>query len=49
VALSTGKRLTHFTGGVGLTFSPTIEWNFGADFASNTTIVSTSVIVKLGQ
>jgi hypothetical protein len=49
VALSTGKRLTHFTGGVGLTFSPTVEWNFGADFASHTAIVSTSVIVKLGQ
>ena len=49
VALSTGKGLTHFTGGVGLTFSPTIEWNFGADVASNIAIVSTSVIVKLGQ
>ena len=49
VALSTGKRTTHFTGGVGLTFSPTVEWNFGADFASDMTIVSTSVIIKLGQ
>ncbi len=49
VALSTGKRVTHVTGGIGLTFSPTIEWNFGADLASNITIVSTSVIVKLGQ
>ena len=49
VALSTGRRLTHYTGGIGLTFSPTIEWNFGADFASTTTSISTSVIVKLGQ
>ena len=49
VALSTGKRLTHFTGGIGLTFSPTFEWNFGADFASSTTNISTSVIVKLGR
>jgi hypothetical protein len=49
VALSKGRRLTHYTGGIGLTFSPTIEWNFGADFASQTTIISTSVIVKVGQ
>ena len=49
VALTTGKRRTHFTGGIGLTFSPTIEWNFGADFASSTTNISTSVIVKLGR
>ena len=49
VALSAGKGRTHYTGGVGLTFSPTVEWNFGADFASATTIVSTSVIVRLPQ
>jgi long-chain fatty acid transport protein len=49
VALSTGRRETHYTAGLGLTFSPTVEWNFGADFAANTTIVSTSVIVKLGR
>lgn len=48
-ALSTGERLTHFSAGVGLTFSPTIEWNFGADFAKRSTIVSASVIVKLGR
>ena len=48
-ALSTGKSRTHYTGGVGLTFSPTVEWNFGADFASETTIVSTSIIVRLPQ
>jgi hypothetical protein len=47
VAMSAGKSRTHYTGGVGLTFSPTVEWNFGADFASETTIVSTSVIVRL--
>jgi long-subunit fatty acid transport protein len=49
VALSTGKRLIHYTAGIGVTFSPTIEWNVGADFASHTGIISTSMIVKLGQ
>ena len=49
VALSKGERVTHFTTGVGLTFSPTIEWNVGADFSSTMTIVSASVIVKLGR
>jgi hypothetical protein len=49
VSLSTGRRRTHYTGGVGLTFSPRIEWNFGADLTTDVTVVSTSVIVKIGQ
>jgi long-chain fatty acid transport protein len=49
VSLSLGKRRTHYAGGLGLTFSPRLEWNFGADHASDNTVVSTSVIVKLGR
>jgi hypothetical protein len=49
VALSTGSRLTHYTGGIGLTFSPALEWNVGVDFASRTAIISTSLIVRMGQ
>jgi hypothetical protein len=49
IALSTGRRETHYSAGLGLTFSPTVEWNFGADFADSTTIVSASVILKLGR
>ena len=49
IALSTGRRETHYTAGLGLTFSPTVEWNFGGDFSANTTILSTSVIVKLSR
>jgi len=47
VALSTGKRETHYTAGVGLTFAPALEWNFGADFAASTTTISTSIIYRL--
>lgn len=49
IALSTGRRETHYSAGLGLTFSPTVEWNVGADFADSTTIVSASVILKLGR
>lgn len=47
VALSTGRREMHYSGGVGLTFAPALEWNVGADFAGSTTTVSTSVILRL--
>lgn len=46
VALSTGRRETHYTAGVGLTFSRPLEWNFGADFADSSTTISTSVILR---
>lgn len=49
VALSKGARTTHVSAGIGLTFSPQLEWNFGADFAERSTIVSASVIVRLGR
>jgi hypothetical protein len=49
VALSPGTRTTHVSAGLGLTLSPQLEWNFGADFAQRSTIVSASVIVKLGR
>jgi hypothetical protein len=49
VALSTGSRVSHVTGGIGLAVHPRLDWNLGADFASSVTAVSTSIIVKLKQ
>lgn len=49
VALSSGGRTLHYAGGLGLSFSPKIEWNIGADFSSRANTVSTSLIVKLRQ
>jgi long-subunit fatty acid transport protein len=45
-ALSTGKNQVHITGGVGLTFSPHLEFNAGFDAASTSKIFSSSVIVR---
>lgn len=49
VALSTGRRRTHVSGGIGFTFSPDLEWNAGVDVSADVTIVSTSVIVRFGR
>jgi hypothetical protein len=48
-ALSQGRSQTHATGGVGFTLQPRLELNAGVDIASRTRIVSTSVILHLGQ
>jgi long-chain fatty acid transport protein len=47
-ALSNGENRVHGTGGVGLSFSPRIEWNAGVDVASRSYILSTSLIVRVG-
>jgi long-chain fatty acid transport protein len=44
VALSTGKNLVHYTGGVGVTYKRLLV-NFGIDLASSHRTISTSVIV----
>jgi hypothetical protein len=44
VALSTGKNLVHYTGGVGVTYKRLLL-NFGIDLASSHRTISTSVIV----
>ena len=48
-ALSTGDDRVHGTGGIGLSISPRIEWNLGADVASGSYIVSTSIILRAGS
>lgn len=47
-ALSKGENRVHGTGGLGLSLSPRLEWNAGADVASGSYIVSTSIIVRAG-
>jgi long-chain fatty acid transport protein len=46
-ALSEGGGQVHLTGGLGLSISPRFEWNIGADFADSSTVISSSVIVRL--
>ncbi|MGE3472205.1 MAG: OmpP1/FadL family transporter [Vicinamibacterales bacterium] len=46
VALSKGRRRVHATGGLGLSFSPRVEWNVGVDVASGRYVVSTSIILR---
>lgn len=48
-ALSTGKDRVHGSAGLGLSISPRIEWNLGADVASGSVVVSTSFIVRAGN
>ena len=48
-ALSTGTSRVHGSAGFGLSLSPRIEWNVGADVAVRNVIVSTSVIVRAGS
>lgn len=48
VALSTGRRRAHVSGGVGFTVSPDLEWNIGVDVAADTVILSTSAIFRFG-
>ena len=48
-ALSTGESRVHGTGGVGASISPRIEANFGVDVASDSYIVSASIIVRIGS
>ena len=48
-ALSTGEDRIHGSAGLGLSISPRIEWNLGADVAAGNVIVSTSIIVRAGS
>jgi hypothetical protein len=41
-----GKDLTHFTFGGGVTISPQLQVNAGADVSSRTTVVSVSAVVQ---
>jgi hypothetical protein len=47
VALSPGDRTTHYAGGIGLTVHDQVEVNVGGDFASGSTTISTSIVLKL--
>jgi hypothetical protein len=46
VALATGKNRVHYTGGIGLTLTPHVEVNAGADFASDSRLFSASIILR---
>ena len=48
-ALSTGDNRVHGSAGLGLSITPRIEWNIGADVAARNVIVSTSIIVRAGS
>jgi hypothetical protein len=45
-SLSTGKDLWHYTFGLGLITSSQLEFNFGGDVTSRSTVVSASAIVR---
>jgi long-subunit fatty acid transport protein len=45
-ALSTGKSLVHFTGGVGFSVSPRLEVNGGVDVTSRSRAISASFVVR---
>jgi long-chain fatty acid transport protein len=47
VALAPGERVTHYAGGIGLTVHDQVEVNVGGDFASGSTTISTSLVLKL--
>jgi hypothetical protein len=48
-ALSKGEGQVHGTAGIGLTFTPRLEFNAGVDVAPRNRLFSTSLIVHLGQ
>lgn len=45
-ALSTGARLVHYTGGLGLSLSPRVELNAAVDLTSQSRVLSASVVVR---
>ena len=46
VALSTGKNLLHYTGGVGFSLTPRFEINAAVDLTSRSRVVSASIVVR---
>jgi long-chain fatty acid transport protein len=46
VALSTGKNLVHYTGGLGLSISPRFEVNGGFDITTRSRTVSASCVIR---
>jgi hypothetical protein len=48
VALSTGENRVHYTGGIGFTLK-SVELNVGLDVTSHASVLSTSMILKLGR
>ena len=46
VALSTGKNLVHYTGGLGLSLSPRFELNGGFDVTTRSRTISASCVVR---
>lgn len=47
VALAQGELVVHYAGGIGLTVHDQVELNVGGDFASGSTTISTSLVLKL--
>jgi long-subunit fatty acid transport protein len=45
-ALSTGKDLLHYTGGVGVSLSPRFELNGGFDLTSRSRVISVSCVIR---
>jgi long-subunit fatty acid transport protein len=46
VALSTGKNLIHYTGGLGLSLSPRFELNGGFDITTRSRTISASCVIR---